>query len=59
MTFSGQWSGEMPFCELYACVATAVPHGWIVEDVIPLGQSSQVLCEEGYELQGMYRKVSV
>ncbi|XP_063677760.1 sushi, von Willebrand factor type A, EGF and pentraxin domain-containing protein 1-like [Bolinopsis microptera] len=50
---SGDWSAEMPRCDLFGCVTTdAVQNGSIASDIIPLNRDSWIVCQEGFQLEG-------
>ena len=50
----GDWSAEMPRCDLFGCVTTdAVQNGTVASDIIPLKRESRIVCQEGFQLEGM------
>ena len=44
----------MPRCDLFGCVTTdAVQNGTVASDIIPLERESRIVCQEGFQLEGM------
>ena len=48
----------MPRCDLFGCVTTdAVQNGTVASDIIPLERESRIVCQEGFQLEGMVAAV--
>ncbi|KAL5252397.1 hypothetical protein ACHWQZ_G015236 [Mnemiopsis leidyi] len=50
---SGDWSAEMPRCDLFGCVtAGVIQNGTVASDILPLERESRIICQDGFLLEG-------